>query len=405
MSCEQFRELMSSYMDGYIEEDKKIEFENHLKYCKDCKEEFEQFKFIINEIKKLPDKKLPNHYHEDLMLRLYKSKEEDRLSRRNSYFNWKILVPLAASFIVLIFVIGNLDNILTTKDYYKQESATEEMMEDSIDIDMAGFNIEGEKLQITAEDGVNSKLNYSTDVDRKIIYDSNMYIEVEDFDKTINEIKNMANNSGGYVENSSSYIYDSDPERDIYLKQGTIVIRIPVESYGQIQEELISLGHLINQEENSTNVTEEYIETESRIRMLEIEQNRLLEIMEKSDKVEDLIKLEERLNQVRTDLEIYKSKIKNWDQLVSLSTFTIKLKEVKEKEDLKNLDPNLTTKIKFSFIKSVNDIRQVFEKIIIYAAYGVIPFIIFIIIIFIVFIITKPIIKLLLKKIKKRKDE
>ena len=44
--------------------------------------------------------------------------------------------------------------------------------------------------------------------------------------------------------------------------------------------------------------------------MLEVEQDRLLEIMKKADKVEDLIKLEERLTQVRTDLEIYKSKIK-----------------------------------------------------------------------------------------------
>ena len=92
--------------------------------------------------------------------------------------------------------------------------------------------------------------------------------------------------------------------------------------------------------------------------MLEVEQDRLLEIMKKADKVEDLIKLEERLTQVRTDLEIYKSKIKNWDQLVAFSTFTINLREVKEIEPIKAPNPNFMTRIKSSFNKSINDVRE-----------------------------------------------
>ena len=234
--------------------------------------------------------------------------------------------------------------------------------------------------------------------ERKIIYNSFMTLEVELFDDTVKNIREMTENSSGYVENFSSNIYYSEPERDIYLKEGTIIIRIPVEKYGDISRKLEKLGHLISQHETTENVTEQYIETEGKIRMLEVEQDRLLEIMKKADKVEDLIKLEERLTQVRTDLEIYKSKIKNWDQLVAFSTFTINLREVKEIEPIKAPNPNFMTRIKSSFNKSINDVRETFEDFVIALSYNIIPFVIFILILVVGYIIIKPIIKIVFKK-------
>ena len=46
-----------------------------------------------------------------------------------------------------------------------------------------------------------------------------MSIEVDVFDKAVSKIKDITNKSGGYVENSTSYIYYSNTGRNIYLKQ------------------------------------------------------------------------------------------------------------------------------------------------------------------------------------------
>ena len=43
-----------------------------------------------------------------------------------------------------------------------------------------------------------------------------MTLEVELFDDTVKNIREMTENSSGYVENFSSNIYYSEPERDIY---------------------------------------------------------------------------------------------------------------------------------------------------------------------------------------------
>ncbi|HHW67205.1 MAG: hypothetical protein PWP07_2172 [Epulopiscium sp.] len=424
MSCEQFREAMSPYIDGLLEDDKKVLFEDHLKSCPDCNEEFEQFKVIMNEIHHLPQMELPDYYHQELLLKLYQKSEEKKQHRKGFSQNWKVFSTLAAGFIVLMFVLGNLVNMgMDSKDF-----ATQSAMPNAGSAEIYNTEVseepEAKSLALTEESALVNEVARNRDeflskensqslmmaekntIDqRKIIYESFMSIEVDEFDDTIDRIKEMTNQSGGYVENSSSYIYYSEPERDIYLKQGTIKIRIPVEQYGQIQGQISNLGHLIHQEETSTNVTEEYIETESRIRMLEVEQERLLDIMKQAEKVEDLIKLEEHLNEVRTDLEIYKSKIKNWDQLVSFSTFTIEIREVREVEHIKSPDPNFKTKIQSSFIRSLNDLREGFERLAVALAYGIIPFILFICFLGILFLLGRPLLKKILIKVKNWREK
>ena len=58
MSCENFRELISLYIDGMLDEEEKTNFESHLKACIDCKEEFEEIKSMIDEIHNIPEKAL-----------------------------------------------------------------------------------------------------------------------------------------------------------------------------------------------------------------------------------------------------------------------------------------------------------------------------------------------------------
>ena len=40
MNCTEIRELISSYIDGELSEEEAIKFENHIKACKDCYNEY-----------------------------------------------------------------------------------------------------------------------------------------------------------------------------------------------------------------------------------------------------------------------------------------------------------------------------------------------------------------------------
>ncbi|NLM47631.1 MAG: DUF4349 domain-containing protein [Epulopiscium sp.] len=430
MICEQYREWISFYIDGVLENEEKIAFENHLKTCKECRQELEEIQFLIEEIQKIPEKTLPEDYHKDLMLKLYKERDEKKSEKKKLDFNLKKLTAVAASFLLLFFIMTSIGNMgmkseqngvagefeAAKQSYSKNEIASSDSFKSSAELaktDMAsdyGGMAADYSMESLEEESINQAGNtfnaVSVDAgERKIIYNAYLSLEVELFDDTVKAIRELTQKSGGYVENFSSYIYYSEPERDIYLKEGTIVIRIPVEKYGDVSNELVKLGHLISQNEMTENITEQYIETESRIRMLELEQERLLEIMEKAEEVEDLIKLEERLNQVRTNLEIYKSMIKNWDKLVEFSTFTITIKEVKTIEPIKMADPNLMARVKSNFNRSINDVRQTFEDFVVSLSYALIPLLLLIVILGITFMIARPIFKKIIKMIHKRRDE
>ena len=68
--------------------------------------------------------------------------------------------------------------------------------------------------------------------------------------------------------------------------------------------------------------------TESRIKTLEIEQERLLALLEKADDLESIILLEQRLSEVRYQMESYQSKLRTYNDRITYSTVYIYIREV-----------------------------------------------------------------------------
>ena len=235
----------------------------------------------------------------------------------------------------------------------------------------------------------------------KIIKTANVVLEVVDFDGVFTAIRNLTTNNSGYVESSNSYIYESHPDKKEYLKKGTIRIRVPKEKYEYVKTQVGNTGKIISTSEGTENVTERYIETESRIKTIEVEQERLLEIMKKATKVEELIQLESRLSQLRADLESYKSQIQNWDKLVAFSTINIDLTQVRSEEMIQPVDKNLMQRVTESFVASINNVKTSIEELLVWFAGNIINLIISIIIYGTVIVVIIVGMKKVVKKIKK----
>ena len=74
----------------------------------------------------------------------------------------------------------------------------------------------------------------------------------------------------------------------------------------------------------------EPIETESYLASLTTQQDRLLELMEQAESLEDLLAIEDRLATVRAELQYYASLKNSYDNRLSYSTVTLTLWEVKD---------------------------------------------------------------------------
>ncbi|NMA82777.1 MAG: DUF4349 domain-containing protein [Epulopiscium sp.] len=381
MNCQQIQENISLYMDDILNEEEKQLLNHHIIECENCTNEFAYMIDLINDLQNIPQKELPFGYHEELIKKVElitteNQKKNKKEKKRLFFTEW--LKPMVAVFLLVILVgtatIFSLE-VLTPKNLASDSAPRE----NSSKADMAPSAYDGntgqvvydskiaETQDITAESEETSKSQESfvdsvVLQDQKIIKKATLSLEVEEFDNTVQEIRTLVEQSGGYMEHAESYIYSSNREREEYLKEGNFVLKIPKDKYGSAQERIIQMGHLNHQNENSLNVTEQYIDTESRIRMLNLQEERLLKIMEQATKVEDLILLEQRLNEVRSEIEVFQSKIKNWDKLVSFSTIEIHLRQVK-KVMIEPVQSEFGVKLKEGVIDSINNTQRGLERL------------------------------------------
>ncbi|MGB8452434.1 MAG: DUF4349 domain-containing protein [Anaerocolumna sp.] len=183
---------------------------------------------------------------------------------------------------------------------------------------------------ITPDTDAGEVLEYTTSksivsTNRKLIRRISMELETLEFDSTLDLIAKEVTTSGGYIEKS-------DIQGDSYEASGNryanLVIRIPSTEVDSFINLVDKNATVVNKQESTEDITLNYVDAKSHVKALEIEQERLLALLEKSGKLEDIISLEDRLSDVRYELENYASTLRTYDNLVEYSTVTLTVDEV-----------------------------------------------------------------------------
>ena len=105
-------------------------------------------------------------------------------------------------------------------------------------------------------------------------------------------------------------------------------IRIPVEQFDSFVDSIVSLGELERNNRTSQDVTEQYYDLEARIKNKKVEEQTLNKILqERSGKLEDVLKIEIELSRVRGEIEQLEGKIRVLENLSSLATLTLNVRE------------------------------------------------------------------------------
>ena len=134
---------------------------------------------------------------------------------------------------------------------------------------------------------------------------------------------------GGYYEQKSVYRRGSRDDGSFY-HSGDFMIRIPAQNLDQFVSLVGENANVTSSSESTENVTLTYVSTQSRVEALEVEQDRLLELLENAETMEDLLTIEERLTDVRWELENYASQLRVLDNQVNYSTIHLSVWEVDE---------------------------------------------------------------------------
>ncbi len=160
----------------------------------------------------------------------------------------------------------------------------------------------------------------STAEERMIVRTGNISLIVKDVAGTRDEITQLAARFGGYVV--SSHI--SGEEQDL---RGSISIRVPDDKFEQALSELRDLAVRVTSEStDSEDVTEEYVDLQSRLKNAEATEQQYLALLEKAKDVEDILRIYESLSQVRREIEQIKGRMQYLERTSSMSLITVHLK-------------------------------------------------------------------------------
>lgn len=163
--------------------------------------------------------------------------------------------------------------------------------------------------------------------DAKLIRRAYLQIQTETFDQAVEALEKMVQECGGYFQNAS--VEGGSLRNQSASRWGNYTIRLPQEQFDTFLGRTGELGYVTSQSESSENVSQQYYDTQARLKAQRTKQERLLSLLEKADSMETIVALEDALSEVEYEIESLTTSLNEYDSLISYSTIELTLDEVK----------------------------------------------------------------------------
>jgi len=183
-----------------------------------------------------------------------------------------------------------------------------------------------------------------------VIYRADLQLRVKKFEETLQKLEEKVDSYGGYISESN---VSRDGNEQI---SGRIAIRIPQKNFQAFLHDAEGQAiEVLQRNITGTDVTEEYVDLESRLKSKRVVEERLITFMKSAEKTEDLLKISNDLAVVQEEIETIQGRMKFLENQTSYSTVTISLYENKVVvPSLENEELNTWEKTKQQFMKSIN---------------------------------------------------
>ena len=163
--------------------------------------------------------------------------------------------------------------------------------------------------------------------DQKLIKTVRMDVETEDLEALLPQISQKISALDGYVEQQE--LYNGSSYSSYRSRSASLTIRIPAAELNSFVENVKGVSNVVTYNESTENVTLTYVATESRMKALEVEQERLLELLSKAENMADLLEIEARLTDVRYELENVTSQLRVLSNRVDYATIHLYISQVR----------------------------------------------------------------------------
>ena len=147
---------------------------------------------------------------------------------------------------------------------------------------------------------------------RQIIYTAELQLSVYKLEDAMQRAEQLTLSVGGYVQNMS---------------QGYYVLRIPAPALRGVMDELAHLGVVEARTLQARDVSEEYVDLTTRIRVLRETQQQLLVLLKQARNVDEALKVRESVDRITMELEQAMGRLRLLESLIGFSTLTVRMSQ------------------------------------------------------------------------------
>ncbi len=381
MKCDEALNIIDMYLDECTDAYNEKEFLEHIQTCESCRNAYNEIKRITSELNNTEYLPLPDDFHSELTDKLIKSgkkRNKSRIVKYSALAACAVLVFMTGAYMKDLYYMASSGSSAQSADSASvtesmngmSRSASGEMPQASYEPYADGASLEGygtaeSEAQASSENSYSSTALSAKEqnISRKIIKTGYISINVSSFDEASQLIKTYTEQNGGYVEQSNQFA-DYDSQTNTYKgKSGNITVRIESAKFSDTMGYIETLGTLINQSESVNDITNSYVDTQSRLEVKEQEKERLSELLNNAENISDIITIEGRLTEVISDIESYEAQLNAYDDVVDYSTINVNITE-KDDDGIIPAKTDFANKAVYNFKDSARTLFSGFEGIV-----------------------------------------
>lgn len=169
-----------------------------------------------------------------------------------------------------------------------------------------------------SSDGAGETSSFQQQSGRQLIVEAWISLEVGEIDGVVRQVETIAGQRGGWVESA-------DIVGEAGYRTANINVRVPADRFDDAMQTLRALGRVTDEGVSSTDVTDRLIDNEARMEAWQVQEERLIVLLENAATVEDVIDIERRISEVRADIESVAATQRNLENRVAASLIRVNL--------------------------------------------------------------------------------
>ncbi len=185
-------------------------------------------------------------------------------------------------------------------------------MEEAADYEGNGYSGAGNGVMVPAD----------IESQEKIVYTGHLSIETKQYDETLQTLNDRLAEFGGLISSSNENASRTGL-RTVYM-----TLRIPSAHFSTFMGGASVLGNVRSKSTSRNDITKQYSDRSIEAQALQTQLDKLTEMLEKAQTIEEMLMIEDRIVSVETRLNMLRSVIGNMDMDVAYSTVDIALSEV-----------------------------------------------------------------------------